>query len=228
MQTLIACGGVIAVMWALAYFCAPAWLWTLVAAAGLLGLGLSGCASPVVLTLACMIFAILALLLNSSPLRRAMLGKPLLQLFRKILPQMSSTEKEALEAGTVWWDGELFSGKPDWKKLHAYPKPTLSAEEQAFLNGPVEELCAMVHEWEITNNLHDLPPQAWQFIKDQGFLGMIIPREFGGKGFSALMHSAVIVKLTTRSGTAAVSVMVPNSLGPAELLLHYGTRAQKD
>ena len=125
-------------------------------------------------------------------------------------------------------DGELFSGKPDWKKMHAFPKPTLSAEEQAFLDGPVEELCTLVNEWEITNDLHDLPPRAWQFIKDNGFLGMIIPKEFGGKGFSALMHSSVIVKLTSRSGTAAVSVMVPNSLGPAELLLHYGTKEQKD
>ena len=228
MQTLITCGGVIAVVWALAYFCAPAWVWTIIAAAGLVALGFSGCASPIVLTLACIIFAILALLLNPGPIRRAVLGMPLLALFRKILPQMSSTEKEALDAGTVWWDGELFSGKPDWKILQAYPKPTLSAEEQAFLDGPVEELCTLVNEWEITNDLHDLPPQAWQYIKDQGFLGMIIPKEYGGKGFSALMHSSVIVKLTTRSGTAAVSVMVPNSLGPAELLLHYGTKEQKD
>ena len=228
MQTLIICGIVLAVIWALAYFCASALVWTLIAAAGLLALGFSGSAPPVVLTLACIIFVILAVLLNPGPLRRAVLGKTLLELFRKILPQMSSTEKEALEAGTVWWDGDLFSGKPDWKKLHAYPKPVLSAEEQAFLDGPVEQLCAMVNEWEITNELHDLPPQAWQFIKDQGFLGMIIPKEYGGKGFSALMHSAVIVKLSTRSGTTAVSVMVPNSLGPAELLLHFGTKTQKD
>ena len=228
MQTLMAGGLVVAVAWALAYFCVPAWLWTIVAAAGLLALGFSGWEAPVVLILAWIIFAILALLLNRGPLRRAVLGMPLLELFRNILPQMSSTEKEALDAGTVWWDGDLFSGKPDWKKLRAYPKPALNAEEQAFLDGPVEELCAMVNEWEITNDLHDLPPQAWQFIKDQGFLGMIIPKEFGGKGFSALMHSAVIVKLTSRSGTAAVSVMVPNSLGPAELLLHYGAKAQKD
>ncbi len=228
MNTFLAAGGVIAVVWSLAYFCAPAWLWTVVAASGLAAAGFTGGASPIVLTLGCIIFAILALLLNPSPIRRAVLGAPLLDLFRKILPQMSSTEKEALDAGTVWWDGELFSGKPDWQKLHAYPKPVLSAEEQAFLDGPVEQLCEMVNEWEVTNELHDLPPQAWQFIKDQGFLGMIIPKEFGGKGFSALMHSSVIVKLTTRSGTAAVSVMVPNSLGPAELLLHYGTKEQKD
>ena len=228
MQTLIACGVVIALVWALAYFRAPAWIWSVAAAAGLVALGFCPASSSVVLTLAWIIFAILALMLNPGPLRRAGLGAPLLGLFRRILPQMSSTEKEALEAGTVWWDGDLFSGKPDWKKLHAYPKPTLSAEEQAFLDGPVEALCAMLNEWEITNDLHDLPAQAWQFIKDQGFLGMLIPKEYGGKGFSALMHSAVIVKLTTRSGTAAVSVMVPNSLGPAELLLHYGTDAQKN
>ena len=228
MQTLMVFGVAIAALWVLAYFCAPAWAWTVTALAGILIMGFLGGASPVVLALACIIAGILALLLNPGPIRRAVLGAPLLDLFRRILPHMSSTEKEALDAGTVWWDGDLFSGKPNWKKLHAYPKPVLSAEEQAFLDGPVETLCEMVNEWEITNDLHDLPPKAWQYIKDQGFLGMIIPKAFGGKGFSALMHSAVIVKLTSRSGTAAVSVMVPNSLGPAELLLHYGTQAQKE
>ena len=228
MQTLMVFGVAIAALWVLAYFCAPAWAWTVTAIAGILIMGFLGGASPVVLALACIIAGILALLLNPGPIRRAVLGAPLLDLFRRILPHMSSTEKEALDAGTVWWDGDLFSGKPNWKKLHAYPKPVLSAEEQAFLDGPVETLCEMVNEWEITNDLHDLPPKAWQYIKDQGFLGMIIPKAFGGKGFSALMHSAVIVKLTSRSGTAAVSVMVPNSLGPAELLLHYGTKAQKE
>ena len=228
MQTLMVFGVAIAALWVLAYFYAPAWAWTVTALAGILIMGFLGGASPVVLALACIIAGILALLLNPGPIRRAVLGAPLLDLFRRILPHMSSTEKEALDAGTVWWDGDLFSGKPNWKKLHAYPKPVLSAEEQAFLDGPVETLCEMVNEWEITNDLHDLPPKAWQYIKDQGFLGMIIPKAFGGKGFSALMHSAVIVKLTSRSGTAAVSVMVPNSLGPAELLLHYGTKAQKE
>ena len=227
MQMLIAVGTVIVVIWVLAYACAPAWLWTTSVTVGLLAALITG-AQPVALALACIIAMILALVLNPGPIRRMVLGAPLLALFRKILPRMSSTEKEALDAGAVWWDGELFSGKPDWKKMHAFPKPTLSAEEQAFLDGPVEELCTLVNEWEITNDLHDLPPRAWQFIKDNGFLGMIIPKEFGGKGFSALMHSSVIVKLTSRSGTAAVSVMVPNSLGPAELLLHYGTKEQKD
>ena len=156
------------------------------------------------------------------------MSAPLLKLFRRILPAVSQTEREALEAGTVWWDGELFSGRPDWQKLLSYPKPTLSKEERAFLDGPVEELCGMVNDWEITHERYDLPQHAWQYIKDHGFLGMIIPKEYGGLGFSALAHSAVVMKLTTRSGTAAVSVMVPNSLGPAELLLHYGTKEQKD
>jgi acyl-CoA dehydrogenase len=228
MQTLLTCSAVIAIAWTLAYFSAPAWAWTVIAGAGLAWATVTPGVSQVAIVLAWILFGILALLLNPGPIRRAVLTTPVLALFRKILPQMSNTEKEAIAAGTVWWDGDLFSGKPDWKKLFAYPKPALNAEEQAFLDGPVEELCKLVNEWEITHHLYDLPPAAWQYIKDQGFLGMIIPKEYGGKGFSALMHSAVIVKLTSRSGTAAVSVMVPNSLGPAELLLHYGTKTQKD
>ena len=227
MQTVLIAVAVLAVVWALAYFCAPAWVWTVLGAVGLVVLTVTPGVLQVAIVLSWILFAMLALLLNPGPIRRVVLTAPVLALFRKILPQMSSTEKEALDAGTVWWDGDLFSGKPDWKKLLSYPKPQLSAEEQAFLDGPVEELCALVNEWEITHELYDLPPRAWQFIKDQGFLGMIIPKEYGGMGFSALMHSSVIVKLTSRSGTAAVSVMVPNSLGPAELLLHFGTAAQK-
>src|SRR5262249_33764168 len=142
--------------------------------------------------------------------------------------QVSQTEQEALDAGTVWWDGDLFSGKPDWHKLLAYPRPQLSGEEQAFLDGPVEALCRRVNDWKITHELHDLPPPVWQFIKDQGFRGMIIPKQYGGLGFSALAHSEVVMKLSTRSTTTAVTVMVPNSLGPAELLLHYGTDQQKN
>lgn len=160
--------------------------------------------------------------------RRALISNRLLKVFRKILPQISQTEQEALDAGTVWWEGDLFSGKPDWNKLLAYPKPTLSTEEKTFLAGPTEELCAMLDEWHITRELNDLPPHVWQFIKDNGFFGMIIPRQYGGLGFSALAHSEVVMKISSRSGTAAVSVMVPNSLGPAELLLHYGTEEQKN
>lgn len=161
-------------------------------------------------------------------LRRALVSNPVLKIFRNILPQVSQTEQEALDAGTVWWDGDLFSGKPDWNKLLAYPKPQLTTEERNFLAGPVEQLCEMLDEWKITRELHDLPPEVWQFIKQNGFFGMIIPRQYGGHGFSALAHSEVVMKIGSRSGTAAVTVMVPNSLGPAELLLHYGTEEQKN
>jgi acyl-CoA dehydrogenase len=216
-----------AAMWLLAYHRAPALAWIAVAATGIgLLFTFSRWPQPL-LTAIWVVFAVLAVLLYPWAIRRAVVSRPLLNLFRKILPPMSQTEQDAIEAGTVWWDGELFSGDPDWGKLLAYPKPTLTAEEQAFLDGPVEELCEMVHDWEITHELHDLPPRVWQFIKDKGFLGMIIPRQYGGLGFSALAHSEVVMKLSTRSGTVAVSVMVPNSLGPAELLLHYGTEQQK-
>ncbi|HEY5637915.1 MAG TPA: acyl-CoA dehydrogenase [Burkholderiales bacterium] len=174
------------------------------------------------------VVAVLAALLFVTPIRRAVITGPVLGIYRRILPDMSPTEKEAIDAGTVWWDGDLFSGRPDWDKLLATPEPVLSAEEQAFLDGPCETLCGMVDDWEITHERQDLPPQVWQYMKDQGFLGMIIPKKYGGLGFSALAHSAVVMKLSTRSNAAAVTVMVPNSLGPAELLLHYGTEAQKD
>ncbi|MBA4143398.1 MAG: acyl-CoA dehydrogenase [Nitrosospira sp.] len=160
--------------------------------------------------------------------RRALISNRLLKIFRRVLPQVSQTEQEALDAGTVWWEGELFSGSPNWYKLLAYPKPRLSPEEKAFLAGPVEQLCGMLDEWHITRELYDLPPHVWQFIKDNGFFGMIIPKKYGGHGFSALAHSEVVMKISSRSGTAAVSVMVPNSLGPSELLLQYGTEEQKN
>lgn len=213
-------GAAVIAAWALGYFSAPLWLWT-VGAAVLLAVARAG-------TIAWVVFVLIAAILNLRPLRKVLLSAPLLGVFRGVLPQMSQTEREALDAGTVWWDGELFSGRPDWTKLHAYPAPRLTADEQAFVDGPVEDLCAMLDDWRITHELGDLPPHVWQFIKDRGFLGMIIPRQFGGLGFTALGHSEVVAKLTSRSGTAAVSVMVPNSLGPAELLMHYGTEAQKN
>ncbi len=218
----------IAVLWILAYYRLPAIVWTVVIAIGfaLITWHMRG---PLWLIVTLWVaFIVAALLDNPTPLRRALVSRPILNIFRKILPAMSQTERDAIEAGTVWWDAELFSGNPDWNKLLGYPKPTLSAEEKAFLDGPVDELCKMVHDWEITDQLHDLPPHVWQFIKDNGFLGMIIPKQYGGLGFSALGHSEVVMKLSTRSGTAAVSVMVPNSLGPAELLLHFGTEQQKN
>ena len=170
--------------------------------------------------------AALALLFGLPPLRAAVLGRPLLGLMRTVLPGMSETERAALEAGTVWWDGALFSGRPRWKELLAFQPAPLSERERAFLAGPVEELCALVDDWEVTQT-GDLPPRAWELIKSKGFMGMIIPQEYGGLGFSAAAHSAVVTRLSTRSVTASVSVMVPNSLGPAELLHRYGTEEQK-
>jgi acyl-CoA dehydrogenase len=141
---------------------------------------------------------------------------------------MSQTEREAIQAGTVWWDAELFSGRPNWNKLLAVPAPALTAEEQAFLAGPVEELCRMLNDWRINEELHDLPEEVWRFMKVKGFFGMIIPKKYDGLGFSALAHSAVVMKVASRSITGAVTVMVPNSLGPAELLYQYGTEEQKN
>jgi len=161
-------------------------------------------------------------------LRRKLISDPFLRLFRKLMPHISETEREALEAGTVWWDTELFSGRPNWKKLLSVSPPTLTAQEQAFLDGPVDELCRMLDDWRINAELHDLPLEVWRFIKDHGFFGMIIPKKYGGLEFSTLAHSHVVMKIASRSIAAAVTVMVPNSLGPGELLLHYGTEEQKN
>jgi acyl-CoA dehydrogenase len=172
-------------------------------------------------------FVLLAIALNVPALRRKLVTEGILAAFSKVLPPMSQTEREAIEAGTVWWDGELFSGKPDWRKLLATPRPTLTAEEQSFLDHEVDTLCGMITDWETTQVHRDLPPPVWQYIKDKGFLGLGIPREYGGKGFSAYAHSRVMIKLSTHSSAVSVSVMVPNSLGPGELLAHYGTEEQK-
>ena len=160
--------------------------------------------------------------------RRAQITAPFLKMFAKVTPKLSETEQTALEAGTVGFEGELFSGKPDWHELLKQPKPELSVEEQAFMDGPVEELCSMIDDWQITHELADLPPQVWDFIKKNRFFGMIIPKQYGGLGFSALGHSAVLQKLNSMSATVASTVAVPNSLGPAELLLHYGSDEQKN
>jgi len=156
------------------------------------------------------------------------ISEPVLKLFRRVTPSMSQTEREALDAGTVWWDGELFSGKPHWRKLKKIPAPTLSQEEIDFLNGPTERLCEMLDDWQITHESTDLPAEVWSFIKENGFFSMIIPRASGGLEFSALAHSEVVMKIATRSISAAVTVMVPNSLGPAKLLMEYGTDEQRE
>jgi acyl-CoA dehydrogenase len=165
---------------------------------------------------------------NLIDLRREKLTKPLLDVYRKMLPTMSDTEREALEAGNVWWDGELFSGMPEWDRLMSYPAPELSDEEQAFIDGPCEQLCEMLDDWDICHNRADMPKEVWDFIIKERFFAMIIPKQYGGLEFSAYANAMVIAKLASRSPTASSTVGVPNSLGPAELLLHYGTEEQKD
>ena len=165
---------------------------------------------------------------NLIDLRREKITKPLLAVYRTMLPSMSDTEREALEAGNVWWDGELFSGMPEWDRLMSYPAPALSDEEQAFFDGPCEELCRMLDDWEICHELADMPKEVWDFIIEQRFFAMIIPKQYGGLEFSAYANAMVIAKLASRSPTASSTIGVPNSLGPAELLLHYGTEDQKN
>ena len=217
---------VVIISWLLAYFRAGLRLWTVAAFVLLWSIAPPG--EGIVSLLVWVLALALAFILNFPTVRQAILARPLLKLFKRMLPPLSETEREALEAGTVGWDGELFSGNPDWNKLLSPPAPRLTDSEQAFLDGPVEELCRMLDDWRIVEQDKDLPPEVWQFLKQERFFGMIIPTGYGGLGFSVLAHSQVIMKIASRSVTAAVTVMVPNSLGPAELLLHYGTQAQKE
>ncbi len=162
-----------------------------------------------------------------TDLRIKYFSGPMFDWFKKVLPPISDTERDAIDAGSVWWDGELFSGRPNWDTLLGYPRATLTEEEKAFIDGPTETLCALVNDWDVGQRL-DLPQEAWDYIKAEGFFALIIPKEYGGKGFSAYAHSQIVMKLATRSGDLASTVMVPNSLGPAELLLHYGTEEQRN
>ena len=169
-----------------------------------------------------------SLLVSVPALRKSFISRPALTLLNRILPPISATEREAIDAGTVWWDGELFSGKPDWEKLHASPVPSLSAEEQAFLDGPTNELCRMADLWKINHDWNTVPEPLIDFVRQQGFLGMIIPKRYGGLAFSALAQSEVLLRLSNTGSGISYLVGVPNSLGPGELLLKYGTEKQKD
>ncbi|MBE1301227.1 MAG: acyl-CoA dehydrogenase [Alteromonadaceae bacterium] len=173
------------------------------------------------------IFLALALPLNIVSIRQNFLTAPIFKVYKKIMPEMSKTEQDAIDAGTVWWDGDIFSGNPDWESLHQVSPGRLSPEEQAFMDGPVETVCAMVDEWQINHELSDLPPEIWQYLKDNKFFAMIIKKEFGGLEFSAYAQSRVLQKLAGVSSVLSSTVGVPNSLGPGELLQHYGTEAQK-
>lgn len=202
--------------------------WSILTAAALALAGLAGGLSPVTGAVLGGLWLVFLAAPNVSWIRRRVLGAPVLSYIRQVLPPMSETEREAIDAGGVWWEAELFRGNPHWQDLLDTPAASLTPEEQAFVDGPTDEFCAMLDDWRITTELRDLPAGAWRFLKDNGFFGLAIPRDYGGRGFSATAHSAIVMKIAARSGSAAVTVMVPNSLGPAELLLHYGTEAQKD
>jgi acyl-CoA dehydrogenase len=175
-----------------------------------------------------LLFLLPVIFLGVEEIRQKFISIPLLKRIKTVLPPMSDTERDAIEAGSVWWESELFRGAPDWGQLLHYKTPKLSDEEQAFLDGPVDQLCAMIDDWDITHNRMDLPEEMWAFMKQHRFFGMIIPKKYGGLEFSAYGHSCVVMKISARSISAGVTVMVPNSLGPAELLWHYGTETQKD
>ena len=180
------------------------------------------------LTVVAWIAFIPMVLLNVPVLRQNVISRPMLEYTKKVLPPISQTEQEAIDAGTVWWEAELFRGEPDWDKLHNIPKPDLTEKEQDFLDNQVETVCAMIDDWQITHELNDLPEKVWTYLMDEKFFAINIPEEYGGLGFSPIANSAIVTKVCSRSGTVGVTVMVPNSLGPAELLMHYGTEEQKN
>ncbi|WP_445774248.1 acyl-CoA dehydrogenase FadE [Shewanella sp.] len=187
-----------------------------------------GSTMDIISVIAWIVFLVIALPLNIKSFRQNFISRPLLKVYRGIMPEMSSTEKEAIEAGTTWWEADLFAGNPNWSKLHNYPKARLSAEEQAFLDGPVEEVCKMVNQHQVSHELGDLPQDVWQYLKDNGFFAMIIKKKYGGLEYSAYAQSCVLQKLAGVSSELASTVGVPNSLGPGELLQHYGTKEQQD
>jgi acyl-CoA dehydrogenase len=180
------------------------------------------------MTIVILLIIAIIVLFGVRNIRMQFITRPVFSFFKKVLPPLSSTEKEAMEAGDVWWEGELFRGKPNWNTLHGYGKPTLSAEEKDFIDNQVQTALTMIDDFDIVHNRKDLPPELWQYFKEQGFFALIIPKKYGGREFSAYANSTIVAKIATRSVSAAVTVMVPNSLGPGELLTHYGTQEQKE
>jgi len=201
---------------------------TLLVGVALLGIQFVAGLPDSVMSALWLLFVLIAMVLNIRSLRRRLISDRIYALMKKVVPSMSQTEQEALDAGDVWWEAELFSGAPDFDMISRLEKPKLTREEKAFLDGPVETFCNMLDDWQITQVDYDLTEQAWQYAKDNGFFAMIIPKQYGGLDFSAYAHSEVVMKIGTRSGSAAVTVMVPNSLGPGKLLMTYGTEEQKD
>lgn len=211
----------------LIYFQVPTLLWTIIMAAALVAVTLFTKMSVIALIIFWILFLSVAVFSLIQTLRIRFISGSLIKKLQTRMPAISDTEREAIEAGNVWWEKDLFCGRPDWRAFLKFPKPELSAEEKAFLDNEVEVLCTMLDDWKIVNDERDLPKEVWDFLKQKGFFGLVIPKEFGGKGFSALAHSTVVTKIATRSISAAVNTMVPNSLGPAELVFHYGTDEQK-
>ncbi|WP_444998193.1 acyl-CoA dehydrogenase [Aliikangiella sp. IMCC44359] len=214
----------IGVIWASAYLRARMGAALMVAGAVLFSMTFFG----VFKLIPWLLYSVVAILYLADDLRKDKITRPVFKMFKKVLPPMNQTEREALEAGDVWWDGELFRGNPDWKKMLSYQTPKLSSEEQSFIDNEVETLCNMVSDWDVNFKDKDLPVEAWDYIRKHSFWGLNIPKQYGGKGFSALAHSTIVAKLSTRSSVLGITTMVPNSLGPAELLLHYGTEEQKN
>ena len=166
--------------------------------------------------------------LNIPEIRRNYYSARILKLYRVLLPKISKTEQEAIDSGSIWWDAELFTGNPNWEVLRSNPKPHLTSEEQAFLDGPVNKVCEMIDEWKVIHKDYDLPEEVYDFVKKEGFLSLIIPKKYGGLEFSPLGVASVMAKIGSRSPTLSSIAGVPNSLGPAELLMHYGTEKQRE
>ena len=219
---------ILGLLWAIVRIPGSLLMWTVVTAAGLLILSMTGIMPGLPGLVLWLGLLLVVIPLNIPDVRQRFLSAPMLSYIRRSLPPISDTERDAIEAGTVWWEADLFRGDPDWDKFDAIPDASLTAEEQAFIDGPVNELCALLNDWEITHELNDLPKPVWEFLAEHRFFGLNIPSKYGGHGFSPVANSAVVLKVSSRSGTAGVTVMVPNSLGPAELILHYGTDKQKE
>ncbi|GAB3683548.1 acyl-CoA dehydrogenase [Salinisphaera aquimarina] len=218
----------IAAIWVLAYIGAPLIAWSAAVVVYFLALAVVGAIGWPGLLLAAVVFAPILVLFNTTSLRKKLVSKPIFKGFKAVLPPMSDTEREALEAGSAWWEAEMFRGKPDWQYLLNFKRTQLTEAEQSFLDNETETLCEMLDEWEITAELKDIPEDAWNYIRNNQFFAMLIPKEHGGLGFSAVAQSTVVAKIASRSLTTAVTVMVPNSLGPGELLVHYGTKEQQE
>jgi len=211
-----------------AYYRLPQIVWTSLLGVVLLIYSFSDFAGITTTVILWALYLIVVIPLNTPNIRQKYISEPMLHFMRDAMPSISQTEQEALDAGKVWWEAELFSGNPDYSIIRDLPAPKLSAEEQAFMDGPVEELCGMLDDWTITQVDYDLPEEIWAHLKKNKFFAMIIPKKYGGLEFSALAHSCVVMKVSGRSSSAGVTVMVPNSLGPGKLLMHYGTEEQKN